>query len=583
MLDLKIAGGTVVDGSGQNLPFIADIGVKDGRIVEIGRITARAHQTLDADGATVTPGFVDIHTHYDGQVTWDECFTPSIFHGVTTCVMGNCGVGFAPLHQGQENRLIALMEGVEDIPGVALAEGVNFQWESFPEYMAVLDAMDHSLNFAVQVPHDPLRMYVMGARAEALEPATPADIESMRELVAGALDAGAVGFSTGRTDIHRTADGQWTPSSEATAAELAGIAAAFKGRVNGVLQVVSDFDLFRSEERFDPEFDLVESMAKAADRPLSMTWLQRDPGVDQWRAIRDRVDRADAEGLKLHLQTAARGIGVINGLDTSFHPFVGRPSYKAICHLPLEGRAAAMRDQQIRARILSEPSERLAGDGSPIPPFVDELLAQVEILAGRMFPLEDGFDYEPGVEKSFAAAARQKGCTALEVIYDYLVEGDGRNLIYFPVFNYAPGSLDVVHEMLQHPNCLASLSDAGAHVGTICDASFPTTMMVHWARDRSRGQQLDLTSVVEMLTSRNARYMGFSDRGELALGMAADINVIDFPSLKLRRPEVVRDLPANGRRLLQRAQGYVATLVAGTVVQEEGQVSAARPGKLLRH
>lgn len=583
MLDLKVSAGTVVDGTGVTEPFTADVGIKDGRIVEVGRITAAASKTINADGALVTPGFVDIHTHYDGQVTWDECFTPSIYHGVTTCVMGNCGVGFAPLREGTEDRLIALMEGVEDIPGVALAEGVNFQWESFTEYMSVLEKKDHSLNYAVQVPHDPLRMYVMGARAEALEPATPQDIESMQDIVAAALDAGAVGFSTGRTDIHRTADGQWTPSSEATAAELDGIAAAFAGRDRGVLQVVSDFDLFRSSERFDSEFDLVESMAKRAGRPLSMTWLQRDPGVEQWRAIRDRVDRAQDAGLRLYLQTAARGIGVINGLDTSFHPFVGRPTYKALGHLPLAELAAAMRQPETRARILAEPSERLAGDGSPIPPFVDELLAQVEVLAARMFPLEDGFDYEPPLSASFAAVARQRGCTALEVIYDYLSAGDGKNLIYFPVFNYAPGSLDVVHEMLQHPNCLASLSDAGAHVGTICDASFPSTMMITWARDRARGDRLPLVQVVEMLTSRNARYLGFANRGEIRPGMAADVNVIDFDSLKLRRPDVVRDLPADGRRLLQLAEGYVATLVAGQVVQTEGQLTATRPGRLLRH
>lgn len=580
MLDTRIMGATIVDGSGEE-PYRGDIGIRDGRIVEIGRVDA-ARVTIDADGALATPGFVDIHTHFDGQVSWDDTLSPSVLHGVTTCVMGNCGVGFAPLRRGEEQRLINLMEGVEDIPGSVLADGIDFRWETFPEYMTAIDSMPHSIDFAVQVPHDALRLYVMGDRAEDLEPATTADIEAMRAIVRDALAAGAAGFSTGRTDIHLTAKGQWTPSSEATRDELCGIASVLAETGRGALQVVSDFNLFRSEADFDREFDLVDAMAEAGGgRPLSMTWLQRVPGEQQWRAIERRVTSAAQRGLDLKLQTAARGIGVITGLDTSFHAFTGVPSYKAIAALPLAERAARMRDPALRDRILSERSEPLAGDGSPVPPFVDRMLAQIDALSGRMFPMEGQVDYEPTPDKSFLALALRTGCRPLEAIYDYLVHGDGSNLIYFPVFNYAGGNLDVVHEMLNHPRALASLSDAGAHVGTICDASFPTTMLALWCRDR-RGERLELPQVVQMLSARNADHMGFSDRGRLAIGQRADINLIDFDRLGLPPPSVVRDLPAGGRRLLQGAAGYLATMVNGHVVQEAGRITGARPGRLLR-
>ncbi len=340
MLDTLFEGATVVDGSGAP-PYTADVAVQGGRIAGIGRITAPARDHIAAHGAWLTPGFVDIHTHYDGQATWDETFSPSIHHGVTTLLMGNCGVGFAPNVPGHEADLIALMEGVEDIPGAALAEGVKFNWQSFEQYMDVLDALPHSLDFLVQVPHDPLRMAVMGPRAVANQAATPADIAAMRALLRTALQAGAAGFSTGRTDNHRTARGHETPASEAGATELAGLAAAFEGLDHGVVQLVSDFDLLRGAERFNAEFDLVETLARASGRPLSMTWLQRDPGGEQWQAMRHRVESAVAQGLPLYLQTAARGIGVINGLDASFHPFMGFPGYREVSHLPLAERAAA--------------------------------------------------------------------------------------------------------------------------------------------------------------------------------------------------------------------------------------------------
>ncbi len=588
MLDLLIKGATVVDGTGA--PAItADVGVKDGRIVEVGRIADDASERIDAAGAWLIPGFVDIHTHYDGQASWDETFSPSIHHGVTTLMMGNCGVGFAPLSAGPKAKAVAdlidLMEGVEDIPGVALAEGVRFDWESFPQFMDALEAMPHSLDFLLQIPHDPVRMRVMGDRALAGKPASAEDVAAMRALVREALDAGAAGFSTGRSDNHRTASGKDTPACEADAAELTGIAHAFDGLQHGVVQLVSDFDLLRGAERFDAEFDLVEQMARASGRPLSMTWLQRDPGGEQWKQVQAKVEAAVETGLPLYLQTAARGIGVINGLDATFHPFVGFPGYKEIANLPLARRAAAMREPARRAAILSQQSEPMAGDGTPVPPLVDILLARIELISARMFPLctaaQPVPDYEPDVRTSFYAQAKMRGTTALAALYDYLAEDDGGNLIYFPIFNYNDGSLDVVHQMLQHPRALFALSDSGAHVGTVCDASFTTFMLTHWVRDRTR-DKLGLERAVEMLTSRNARYLGLHDRGEIAVGKRADLNLIDPQRLSVGVPRLVRDLPAGGRRFLQKGEGYLGTWVAGHCVQHDGQVSDVRPGKLVR-
>ncbi len=583
MLDWLIEGATVVDGSA-SAPFTADVGVQDGRIVAIdrgGSAGRAARQHIAAHGAWLTPGFVDIHTHYDGQASWDPTFSPSIHHGVTTLVMGNCGVGFAPNVRGREAELIALMEGVEDIPGAALAEGVRFDWESFPQYMDALDALPHSLDFLVQVPHDPLRMAVMGDRALAQQPATASDIARMQQLLREALQAGAAGFSTGRTDNHRTARGHETPASEASAAELAGLGAAFQGLRHGVVQLVSDFDLLRGPDRFDAEFDLVETLARASGRPLSMTWLQRDPGGAQWQAIQARVEAAVAQGLPLYLQTAARGIGVIVGLDASFHPFMGFPGYKELAALPLAARAAALREPARKARILAEKSERLSGDGTPVPPIVDLLLARIELIAGRMFPLAEQPDYEPSVLQSFLVRAKQRGTTALEALYDHFTEGDGSNLVYFPIFNYNDGALDTVRRMLEHPRALAGLSDAGAHVGTVCDASFSTFLLTHWVRDRASGR-LPLEHAVHLLSGRNADYLGLADRGRIAVGLRADLNLIDPQRLAVGTPRLVRDLPAGGRRFLQKGEGFLRTWVAGRCVQQDGAITAERPGRLVR-
>lgn len=580
MLDLLIKGATVVDGSGQ-APVVADVGVKDGLIVAVGTVTQAARETVNAAGLWLTPGFVDIHTHYDGQVTWDEHFTPSIYHGVTTLVMGNCGVGFAPVRPGHEDDLVKLMEGVEDIPGSALHEGIRWGWESFTQYMDALAATPRSLDYLVQVPHDPLRMYVMGERAIAGSTATEQDIAAMRAQLREALQAGAAGFSTGRSDNHRTSEGKETPASESSMAELTGLAQAFEGLSHGVVQVVSDFDLLKGPQRFDAEFDLVEALARASGKPLSISWLQRDPGGEQYLKIQSRVEAAVVQGLPMHLQTAARAIGVINGLDASFHPFMGFPSYKEVAHLPLPERAAALREPARKARILSETSERLAGDGTAIPPLVDILLARIDLISARMFPLDAQLNYEPSVMQSFLVQAKQRGITPLEALYDHLSGGDGDHLIYFTLFNYNQGNLDAVKAMLQHPRALCSLSDAGAHVGTVCDASFTTFMLTHWVRDRAT-DKLPLEHVVEMLTHRNARYLGLQDRGLIKTGLRADLNLIDPQGLSVGTPALVRDLPAGGKRFLQKASGYVATWVRGVAVQREGVITGECPGQLVR-
>jgi N-acyl-D-aspartate/D-glutamate deacylase len=580
MLDWLLKNGTVVDGTGA-LPFVADVAVRDGKIVAVGSIAQPAKQTIDATGLWITPGFIDIHTHYDGQATWDDCFTPSIYHGVTTLVMGNCGVGFAPVRPGHEDDLIKLMEGVEDIPGAALHEGIRWNWETFPQYMDALAATPRSLDYLVQVPHDPLRMYVMGERALAHTAATPAEIDAMAVLLRQALEAGALGLSTGRSDNHRTSEGKDTPAANASAKELTGLARALKGLNHGVIQVVSDYNLLQGPGEFDAEFDLVETMAHASGKPVSLTWLQRDPGGEQYLHIQARVDAAVAQGLPLYLQTAARGIGVLIGLEASFHPFMGFASYKAVAHLPLAQRAAALREPERRARLLQEKSERLAGDGSAIPPLVDLLLAKIELISGRMFALEDTLNYEPSVMQSFLVRAKQSGISALEAIYDHLCAGSGEGLIYFPIFNYNEGSLDTVRRMLDHPRALSSLSDAGAHVGTVCDASFTTFMLTHWVRDRGR-DALPLERAVEMLTQRNARYLGLTDRGVIAPGMRADLNAIDPAQLSVGLPKLEHDLPAGGKRFVQKAKGYVATWVAGEQVQANGVISDARPGQLVR-
>jgi N-acyl-D-aspartate/D-glutamate deacylase len=457
--DLKIVGGTLVDGTGKDR-HTGDVGIKDGKIVDVGKCDESAAETIDASGAVVAPGFVDIHTHYDGQISWDQELTPSSIHGVTTCAMGSCGVGFAPVRPTDHAKLIELMEGVEDIPGTALSEGISWGWESFPEYMDVLDRMPHTIDFLAHVPHDALRVYVMGERAVHDEAATPDDIAAMRQLLRTALEAGAIGFSTGRSDNHRSAVGDWTPASEADGAELAGIVRAFDGLSHGVLQAVSDFNILHGDDHFDAEWGVLEQMLGAAGgRPMSVSTMQRDHSPEQWKWILDRASQATEKGFDVRCQVGARGIGVMLGLQATFHPFMGFPSYKPISHLPLAERVQAMRDPELRARMIEEKSEPVAGDGSMLPPLADFFLSNLEMVAMRLFRLGEKPNYEPSPTESFGASAMSQGEPVLGLIYDAMLEQDGEALLYFPVYNYTEMNLDAVHEMLTHPLALPGLSE----------------------------------------------------------------------------------------------------------------------------
>jgi N-acyl-D-aspartate/D-glutamate deacylase len=441
--------------------------------------------------------------------------------------------------------------------------------------------MPHAIDFLVQVPHDPLRMYVMRERAVANEAATDDDVQAMRDLLRAALEAGAAGFSTGRTDNHRTARGAATPASEASARELAGIASAFRGLGRGVLQAVSDFDMMVGPERFDAEFDVIEQMALASGgRPLSISTMQRDHALHQWRRIFARVEQATERGLDLRCQVGARGIGVLLGLEATFHPFMGFPAYKEIAALPLAERVARMRSPELRTRMLAEKSDKVAGDGTPVPPLADFFLANLDMLAMRLYRMSERPDYEPKMDTCIAADAMRAGVPILERIYDALLEDEGRALLYFPIYNYSDLNLDAVREMLTHPRALVGLGDAGAHVGTVCDASMPTFLLTHWARDRANG--IELPRVVAMQTRDTARFIGLRDRGTIEAGMRADVNVVDLARLALRRPVMQRDLPAGGKRLVQRADGYLATFVGGQLVTENGELTGARPGHLVR-
>jgi N-acyl-D-aspartate/D-glutamate deacylase len=569
MHDLLIRAGTIVDGSGAPA-FTGDVAIDDGRISAVGRVDGPARRTLDADGLLVTPGFVDVHTHYDGQATWDPLLTPSCFHGVTTAVMGNCGVGFAPMQPARRDFLIELMEGVEDIPGGVLAEGVDWGWESFPEYLDALEAKPRILDLGTQIPHAALRYYVMGERGAAREPATADDLQRMASLTEQALTAGALGFTTSRTLLHKTARGEYVPNFGAAAAELDAIGAGVRRAGRGVLQLLSDFD------DTDAEFaTLCDWVRGSGGRPLSFTLVQRVEQPQQWRRLLELIDTAWRAGLPIRGQVAARAVGLILGLQGTLHPFMSKPSYQAIAHLPLAERVARMRDPALRARILAEPLDAMPGRH---PALIGTVLSRLD----RVYPLGDPPDYEPGPEASVAGRAARLRVDPQALMYDLLLERDGHELLFAPAANYVDGNYDAALAMLRHPHTVVGLGDGGAHCGSICDGSYPTYLLTHWTRDRTRGERLPLEFAVHRYTRAPAELVGLHDRGLIAPGMKADLNLIDHANLALAPPTIVHDLPAGGRRLMQRAKGYVATLVAGEVVIDHDQPTGALPGRLLR-
>ena len=561
--DLIIRSGRIIDGTG-NPAFTADISVHDGRILEVGRIPGRGKRELDADGALVTPGFVDIHTHYDGQATWSNRMSPSSHHGVTTAVMGNCGVGFAPCRPDDHGLLIELMEGVEDIPGAVLAEGIGWQWESFPEYMEFLASRQYDMDLGAQLPHGALRVYVMGQRGADREPATADDIAAMRALTAEAMRAGALGFSSSRTLNHRSSRGAPTPSLQAERDELLGIAAGLRDSGRGVIEMISDFG------DFEEEFSLLESMVRNSGMPMSISLAQ---GISPhgWRKLLGRIETANAKGLLMRGQVAPRGIGILLSHAATLNPFSSRPSYKEIAHLPLPERLQALRDQNRKQRILGEKPTRAFA-----PLFAK--MADGEML----WELGDPPDYEPAPENSIAARARSIGESPWSFAYDLLLEQDGKVLLYTPFANYAEKNLDCCREMILHKHTVMGLGDGGAHVGTICDASFVTSLLTHWGRDRKRGDLIDLETLVRRQTRDTAAAVGLDDRGELLPGKRADLNIIEFDALAVRAPHIVHDLPAGGPRLQQKADGFIATIVAGEITYQKGEATGALPGRLIR-
>lgn len=563
MHDLVIRGGIIVDGTGADR-FTGDLAIDGGVITEVGSVDERGREEIDADGLLVFPGFVDIHTHYDGQVSWDERVTPSSLHGVTTVIMGNCGVGFAPVRPDQRDFLISLMEGVEDIPGSALSEGITWEWESFPEYLDAIDRHPHAIDIGAQVPHGSLRAYVMGERGANREAATPDEIDEMTRLTEEAIRAGAFGFTTSRTVRHRTSAGDHTPTLGAAAQELMGIGRALADAGAGAFEMVSDFD---DEEA---EFAMMRELAASTGRPLTFSLSQDDEDPDRWRRLLDRVAEVVAEGVPIGVQVAPRPIGVLLGLEASVHPFIAQPSYGPLHLLPLDDKVAKLRDPEVRQKILSEE------------PAIGGMFRQFAKGFHKMFPLGDPPDYEPAPEASVAGIAGREGRDPEEVLYDLLLERDGHELIYFPLFNYSQGDLEPAREMMQDPNTVLGLSDGGAHCGAICDASFPTTLLTHWGRDRSRGERLRLEWLVKRQTHDTARQVGLHDRGVLQPGYKADVNLVDFDGLTLHAPRIVHDLPAGGKRLMQEAEGYAATVVAGQVTQRDGEPTGALPGRLLR-
>ncbi|MEB4208541.1 N-acyl-D-amino-acid deacylase family protein [Mycobacterium sp. 94-17] len=563
--DLIIRRGTIVDGLGGE-PYVGDVAVKDGVITAVGAINgATAAREIDATGLLVTPGFVDLHTHYDGQSIWSERLTPSSAHGVTTVVMGNCGVGFAPCRQSDHDVLVDVMAGVEDIPGVVMTDGLPWTWETFPEYMDALDAGRRDIDVAAYLPHSPLRVYVMGQRGAAREAATAEDLAKMRALAKEAIEIGALGFASSRLTIHKTESGSPIPSYEAAREEIEEIARGMVDAGGGLLQFVPDIPA----GSYEPVLQTVFDVAADVGLPVTFTLVVGNAGDPTWPDAINMVEKANAAGGDISAQLLPRPIGMIMGLQLSANPFVLYPSYREIADLPLAERVAEMRKPEVRARILADKP----GQGHPI--------LIVTQMWDWIFPLGDDPDYEPDPSTSIGARARARGVDPMEEAYDRLLDDDGRAMLLVAMSNLQNNSLDTVGELLHRDDVVLGLGDGGAHYGMICDASYSTYFLTHWARDRKAGR-FTVPEAVRELTSVPARVAGLGDRGRIAVGFKADLNVIDHAALRLHRPIISYDLPAGGRRLDQTAEGYVATVVAGEVIAENGVPTDARPGKLVR-
>ncbi len=563
MYDTIIRNGTIIDGTGADR-YVADIAIKDGQIAKIGEISESASHEIDAEGKLVTPGWVDIHTHYDGQATWDPLLAPSSWHGVTTVVMGNCGVGFAPVKPNDRDFLIELMEGVEDIPGAALSEGIDWQWESFPEYLDTLESIPRAIDVATQVPHGAIRAYVMGERCNTDYAPTKEEVDQMAALVREGVEAGALGFSSSKTLLHKDVHGEYMPGTFSGNDEMLALGLGMKGLNNSVFELVSD------HLGDDEEWAWVTDFQKQTG--LTVTLIATTAPAYENNKMYNIAEQARLEGREIRPQAAGRPTGVLHGLQSSFHAFVGHPTWREeLANLDHEALLARLRDPATKAQLLSEKSVIKGG-----------LMQDLPSLMGQVFPLGENPNYEPKPEDSIAGIAKARGQDVMEVMYDMLIAGEGKELFYQPLGGYQGFSLDYQKKLLEHPNVLFGLSDGGAHCGVIADAGMPTFIMTHWGRDRTRGDKLSLEFIVKSLTSSTAEAFGMFDRGSLETGKIADINIIDFDELKLHRPEAVFDLPAGGRRLVQRAEGYEVTIKAGEVIFDNGVHTGALPGKLVR-
>ena len=564
--DIIIKNGTIYDGTGQG-SFVSDIFIKNQIIVDIRKSNAndKCLEQINANGLIVTPGFVDIHTHYDGQATWDNYISPSSWHGVTTAIMGNCGVGFAPVHHFDHDRLVTLMEGVEDIPEVVLTEGLEWKWETFGEYLDCISKRSFDIDIGAQVPHGALRLYVMGQRGADREIANDEDIKLMSKLAAEAVSIGALGFTTSRTINHRTSEGDLVPQFAAAENELVGISKAIGKTNKGVMQLVTDLIGGRQE------YLVLEKMVIESNRPLSITVAQTDANNYEWEDLLGWIEDSANNGLPIKAQVCGRPIGLVLGLSVTLNPFSAHPSFKKIFNLPLEEKIKIMQSPNFKKKLLSEkPSTK------------DGLILSILRNFNNIYILEDPPNYEPLIEESLGLQAKKGGIEVDEFLYDCLLMEDGKKLLYYPIGNYMDSSLDAAKKMIESEHSLLGLGDGGAHCATICDASFTTHMLTFWGRDRVRGPKMDLPWIIKSQTLDNALAMGLNDRGLISRGMKADLNVIDFDNLTLHAPEVVNDLPAGGKRLIQNVDGYVATIMSGKVTYRNGMKTCELPGKLIR-